>query len=122
MQFSVLVDIRLRGGISDPAGATIERALPVLGYEGIAGVTGDNCLDQIEARESRPAVTGRWHAEPIEAHEKHSHRCYPQHRELWNGESEESRAKEDGWHPNYQHNQQDNQQAIARCRGAPPLD
>ena len=35
MQFSVLVDIRLRGGISDPAGATIERALPVLGYEGI---------------------------------------------------------------------------------------
>ena len=39
MQFSVLVDIRLRGGISDPAGATIERVLPVLGYEGIADVT-----------------------------------------------------------------------------------
>jgi phosphoribosylformylglycinamidine synthase PurS subunit len=39
MQFSVLVDIRLRGGISDPAGATVERALPVLGYEGIVGVT-----------------------------------------------------------------------------------
>ena len=30
MQFSVLVDIRLRDGISDPAGATVERALPML--------------------------------------------------------------------------------------------
>ncbi len=39
MQFTVFVDISLRSGISDPAGATIERALPVLGYEGIEGVT-----------------------------------------------------------------------------------
>ena len=39
MQFSVLVDIRLRDGISDPAGATVERALPMLGYEGIVGVS-----------------------------------------------------------------------------------
>ena len=28
MRFDVMVDVRLRGGIADPAGATIERALP----------------------------------------------------------------------------------------------
>ena len=39
MEFDVLVDVRLRGGIADPAGATIERALPALGYDGVSGVT-----------------------------------------------------------------------------------
>ncbi len=39
MEFDVLVDVRLRGGISDPAGATIERALPALGYDGVSGVS-----------------------------------------------------------------------------------
>ncbi len=39
MRYDVLVDVRLRGGIADPAGATIERALPALGYEGVVGVT-----------------------------------------------------------------------------------
>ncbi|MED6328834.1 MAG: phosphoribosylformylglycinamidine synthase subunit PurS [Actinomycetota bacterium] len=38
MRFDVLVDVRLRGGIADPAGATIERALPALGYDGVSGV------------------------------------------------------------------------------------
>ena len=38
MKFTVLVDVRLRGGIADPAGATIERALPALGYDGVSGV------------------------------------------------------------------------------------
>ena len=38
MKFTVLVDVRLRGGIADPAGATIERALPALGYDGGSGV------------------------------------------------------------------------------------
>ena len=39
MEFDVLVDVRLRGGIADPAGATIERALPALGYDGVSCVT-----------------------------------------------------------------------------------
>jgi phosphoribosylformylglycinamidine synthase len=30
--FSVLVEVSLRPGIADPAGATIERALPTLGF------------------------------------------------------------------------------------------
>jgi phosphoribosylformylglycinamidine synthase subunit PurS len=32
------VDVMLKPGISDPQGQTIERALPVLGYEGVRGV------------------------------------------------------------------------------------
>ena len=39
MRFDVMVDVRLRGGIADPAGATIERALPALGYEGVTEVS-----------------------------------------------------------------------------------
>lgn len=38
MLFSVLVETRLRPGIADPQGATIERSLPHLGFEGISGV------------------------------------------------------------------------------------
>ncbi|HEY9555519.1 MAG TPA: phosphoribosylformylglycinamidine synthase subunit PurS [Acidimicrobiales bacterium] len=38
MIFSVLVETRLRPGVADPQGATIERSLPHLGFEGISGV------------------------------------------------------------------------------------
>ena len=38
MRYSVLVEVRLRDGIADPQGATIERALPALGLEGVTGV------------------------------------------------------------------------------------
>jgi phosphoribosylformylglycinamidine synthase PurS subunit len=34
----VLVEVRLRPGIADPQGATIERALPALGFEGVHDV------------------------------------------------------------------------------------
>jgi phosphoribosylformylglycinamidine synthase PurS subunit len=33
-----MVEVTLRPGIADPQGATIERALPALGFEGISGV------------------------------------------------------------------------------------
>lgn len=39
MKFDVLVEVRLHQGIADPQGSTIERSLPMLGFEGIAGVT-----------------------------------------------------------------------------------
>ncbi len=39
MEYEVLVDVQLRPGIADPAGATIERSLPALGYKGVSGVT-----------------------------------------------------------------------------------
>ncbi len=38
MKFEVLVEVKLRPGIADPAGATIERALPALGYAEVEGV------------------------------------------------------------------------------------
>jgi phosphoribosylformylglycinamidine synthase subunit PurS len=38
MLFSVLVETRLRPGIADPQGATIERSLPALGFDGITGM------------------------------------------------------------------------------------
>ncbi len=39
MTFDVVVEVSPRAGIADPEGATIERALPALGFEGISGVT-----------------------------------------------------------------------------------
>jgi phosphoribosylformylglycinamidine synthase PurS subunit len=38
MIFDVAVEVRLRPGIADPQGATIERALPALGFGGVDGV------------------------------------------------------------------------------------
>lgn len=38
MSYIARVDVMLKPGISDPQGQTIERALPVLGYEGVTGV------------------------------------------------------------------------------------
>lgn len=36
--FDVLVEVRLRPGIADPEGATIERALPALGFDDVSDV------------------------------------------------------------------------------------
>ena len=38
MLFSVLVETRLREGVADPQGATIERSLPALGFNGVRDV------------------------------------------------------------------------------------
>ena len=38
MTYDVLVEVRLRPGIADPQGATIERSLPALGFDGVAEV------------------------------------------------------------------------------------
>jgi phosphoribosylformylglycinamidine synthase len=38
VMFSVVVDVQLRQGIADPQGATIERSLPALGFDGVRGV------------------------------------------------------------------------------------
>jgi len=38
MIFSVHVEVRLRPGIADPQGSTIERAMPTLGFSGVSGV------------------------------------------------------------------------------------
>jgi len=38
MLFAVHVEVRLRQGIADPQGATIERSLPALGFGGVREV------------------------------------------------------------------------------------
>ena len=38
MRFSVAVEVQLRPGVADPQGATIERSLPTLGFDGVDGV------------------------------------------------------------------------------------
>lgn len=37
-RFDVLVEVSLREGVADPQGATIERSLPTLGFEGVSDV------------------------------------------------------------------------------------
>lgn len=39
MTFDVVVEVRLRSGVADPEGSTIERALPALGFDGVHGVS-----------------------------------------------------------------------------------
>jgi phosphoribosylformylglycinamidine synthase PurS subunit len=38
VQFSVLVETSPRAGVADPEGATIERSLPALGFDGVTDV------------------------------------------------------------------------------------
>lgn len=56
MQFSVLVETRPREGIADPEGATIERSLPALGYEGVSQVRVGKALRfQVDAGDAASA-------------------------------------------------------------------
>jgi phosphoribosylformylglycinamidine synthase len=51
-----LVEVRLRAGIADPQGSTIERALPALGFEGITDVrTGKAIRFHVDA-DSEPSA------------------------------------------------------------------
>ena len=63
MLFSVLVETRLRPGIADPQGATIERSLPALGFDGIRGVrVGKAIRFELEAPDEASA---RAHADEV---------------------------------------------------------
>jgi phosphoribosylformylglycinamidine synthase PurS subunit len=56
MRWNALVEVRLLPGISDPAGTTIERSLPTLGFDHITGVrTGKAIRFAVEADDERAA-------------------------------------------------------------------
>jgi phosphoribosylformylglycinamidine synthase subunit PurS len=56
MVFDVVVEVRLRPGIADPQGATIERSLPALGFAGVSGVTvGKSIRFTVDARDEAHA-------------------------------------------------------------------
>jgi phosphoribosylformylglycinamidine synthase subunit PurS len=71
-RFEALVEVQLRPGISDPQGATIERALPALGFTGVSGVRAGKAFrllveapDDQEARRIVEELSERLLANPV---------------------------------------------------------
>jgi phosphoribosylformylglycinamidine synthase len=57
MNYPIVVEVSLRAGIADPEGATIERALPALGFAGVANVRAGKAFRlTIEANNEADAV------------------------------------------------------------------
>ena len=72
MQFSVLVEVTLRAGVADPQGATIERSLPALGFDGIEHVRVGKAIrftmeapDEATARQRADDLCHRFLANPV---------------------------------------------------------
>jgi phosphoribosylformylglycinamidine synthase PurS subunit len=72
VRFDVRVEVRLRPGIADPQGATIERALPALGFDGVVGVRVGKSIrfhldapDETSARELATEMSLRLLANPV---------------------------------------------------------
>ena len=72
MRYHARVEVRLRPGIADPEGATIERALPALGFDGVSSVRAGRCFnleldaaDLESARSHAAAVADRLLANPV---------------------------------------------------------
>jgi phosphoribosylformylglycinamidine synthase subunit PurS len=70
--FQVLVEVRLRPGIADPQGATIERALPALGFTGVRHVGVGKAIrfvvdapDEENAKRRAAEMTQRLLANPV---------------------------------------------------------
>ena len=68
----MLVEVRLRPGIADPQGATIERALPALGFEGVHDVQVGKAIrftveasDEAAARAQAEELSLRLLANPV---------------------------------------------------------
>ena len=72
MKFPVLVEVMLRPGIADPQGATVERALPALGFAGVEGVRVGKAIrfsveadDEGSARAQAEQLCERFLANPV---------------------------------------------------------
>jgi phosphoribosylformylglycinamidine synthase len=58
MRFTAHVEVRLRPGIADPESATIERALPALGFDDVSALTtGRSFRFAIEAASGAAALS-----------------------------------------------------------------
>ncbi|MCB0994061.1 MAG: phosphoribosylformylglycinamidine synthase subunit PurS [Acidimicrobiales bacterium] len=71
-RYDVQVEVRLRPGIADPEGATIERSLPALGFDGISGVRVGKCIrfsvdasDAAEAQREIDDLCARFLTNPV---------------------------------------------------------
>jgi len=72
VNYSVIVDVNLRQGIADPEGATIERALPALGFYGVTDVKAGKSFrltieaeSEAEALERATALAERLLSNPV---------------------------------------------------------
>ncbi len=72
VRFPVLVEVRLRPGIADPQGATIQRALPALGFDGVRDVRVGKAIrftveaaDESAARQQVDELCQRLLANPV---------------------------------------------------------
>ena len=72
MRFAVRVEVKHKEGVADPAGATIERALPTLGFDGIRHVSVGKSIrfeidadDEAAARAEVDDVVGRFLTNPV---------------------------------------------------------
>jgi phosphoribosylformylglycinamidine synthase PurS subunit len=72
VNYSVIVDVSLRQGIADPEGATIERALPALGFYGVTDVKAGKSFrmmidadSEAEALERATALAERLLSNPV---------------------------------------------------------
>lgn len=72
MIFSVHVEVRLRPGIADPQGSTIERAMPTLGFSGVRDVRVGKSIrfemeavDETAAREQAEDLCRRFLTNPV---------------------------------------------------------
>jgi phosphoribosylformylglycinamidine synthase len=72
VNYSVVVDVTLRDGIADPEGATIERALPALGFSGVTDVKAGksfrmtiDALSEADALERATALAERLLSNPV---------------------------------------------------------
>jgi len=72
VNYFVIVDVTLRQGIADPEGATIERALPALGFRGVSNVKAGksfrmsiDAASEGEALEKATALAERLLSNPV---------------------------------------------------------
>ena len=72
MIFDCHVDVQLRPGIADPQGSTIEKALPALGFDGVAGVRVGksvkfriDAVDEAAARSEVEDICGKFLTNPV---------------------------------------------------------
>ncbi len=72
MTFEAFVEVRRHPGIADPQGATIERSLPTLGFDGVSGVSVGKAIrftveasDESEAYRKVDELSRRFLANPV---------------------------------------------------------
>lgn len=72
MRFQALVEVRLREGVADPEGATIEAALPALGFERVSELRVGKAIrlvveasDEAEAERTLVELCQRLLANPV---------------------------------------------------------